>query len=190
MSAIVFPLLYVVVTFSGNYYIYAGRVVEGNKNLADFINNWSDTGWELNQDPAAYGKTNDASTNLPNVIAQYYTQYQPNSSTYMSSVNVDSKVYAGYIANNQLTICDSVTYLTATDPSKSNALGTGVLPTTAPVLDTMTLSAPGPVWIVVSAYTVKGISRTVTAIRRPPLGSLLISRNNVSRYCKLGFTSF
>jgi hypothetical protein len=149
MMVIVFPSIYFMITLFGTAYIYTGKAIETTKGLADFITRWDR--WYI-------ANLKEDESGLPYAVRRYTESLgiTDSSSILVPVYNSNSFGYnitAAYISGGSYHICASLSNLTGGTYSD-------------PVLDAQTLSVEGPVWIVKSIFTVRGLQYSHTTVRR------------------------
>ncbi len=169
---VVFPTIYFIITVFSASYIYTAKLIDTTKNIADYIA--KSDGWILDE------TTGLQDSRLPYAVNRYGQMLSlttTNSTTVpvYNKGNFNYRIYASYISSGNMNIC--ATLKSTASPS------TGIFPNTAPTLDSQTLSLDGPVWIVQSAFTVRGVNYTHMTVRRPTSLNLTLSKNGTSYIC-------
>lgn len=172
MLWIAFGSLYLLASYFGHAYIYAGRAIETSRSLADYIAKWND--WNL--DNNIYDKLN-----LPTAITRHgnllgITSDVDLNSPWYNRGDFMYKVYSAYISSNNMNICSTTTVT-------NNRLTTGTYPVSDPVLDSQTLSVDGPIWIVLVVFKVQGKDYSHRAVRRPTGLDITLTKSGVSYTC-------
>jgi hypothetical protein len=172
MMVIVFPSIYFMITFFGTAYIYTGKAIETTKGLADFITRWDS--WSIEN-------ISGGDSGLPNAVIRYTESLgiTDNSSILVPVYNANSFGYyitAAYISGGSYHICANLTNMVISGPG-----GAGIFP--APVLDAQTLSVEGPVWIVKSIFTVRGLQYSHTTVRRALGLSMTLIQSGTTYIC-------